>query len=58
MGPDARDLADRFVKMWMDSPAHRANVLHPGYAYTGVGVYGDRDRVYATQLFSADVRRK
>ncbi len=56
MGPDARDVADRFVQMWMDSPAHRANVLQASYRFTGIGVYGDQERVYATQLFSAEVQ--
>ncbi|MDP6943419.1 MAG: CAP domain-containing protein [Myxococcota bacterium] len=57
MGPDARDLAKRFVDIWMDSPGHRANILGEDFRYTGVGVYGEGDRVYATQLFSQRVDR-
>jgi len=57
MGPDARDLAERFVDIWMDSPGHRANVLGEDFRFTGVGVYGLGDRVYATQLFTQRVER-
>ncbi len=57
MGPDARDLAERFVDIWMDSPGHRANILGRDFRFTGVGVYGLDDRVYATQLFTQRVDR-
>lgn len=57
MGPDIGDIAERFVQMWMDSPGHRDNILTEGYRFTGVGVYGERERVYATQLFSEAVTR-
>jgi len=29
--------AQMIVQMWMASPAHRANLLHPGYGMVGVG---------------------
>ena len=57
MGPDASNLAERFVDIWMDSPGHRANILGEDFRFTGVGVYGEGERVYATQLFSQRVVR-
>ena len=32
-----RDRARRVVRMWMDSPPHRANLLRPGFRRVGVG---------------------
>lgn len=55
MGPDASDLARRFVDIWMESPGHRANILGSDFRFTGIGVYGLQDRVYATQLFTQRV---
>ena len=57
MGPDSADLAERFVDLWMDSPGHRDNILGDDFRFSGVGVYGEGDRVYATQLFSQRVDR-
>ncbi|MBM4371047.1 MAG: CAP domain-containing protein [Deltaproteobacteria bacterium] len=45
--------AEDFVQMWMDSPGHRENILRPQFRYTGIGVYGDGERFYATQVFSS-----
>ena len=42
-----------FVKMWMDSPGHRENILRAQFRYTGLGVYGDGEAFYATQVFSS-----
>ena len=57
MGPLSQDVAERFIGMWMDSPGHRDNLLTEEYRFTGVGVYGQGDRIYATQLFSERVDR-
>jgi uncharacterized protein YkwD len=57
MGPDSAQLAERFVDLWMDSPGHRDNILGDDFRFSGVGVYGQGDRVYATQLFSQRVDR-
>ena len=57
MGPLSDDIAERFIQMWMDSPGHRDNLLTEAYRFTGVGVYGEGDRIYATQLFSERVDR-
>ncbi len=54
---NTRDLARTFVRMWMESPGHRKNVLTRSYRYTGVGVtFGSNNRVYATQLFTGHLR--
>jgi hypothetical protein len=43
-------LAARFLAHWMDSPGHRRNILAP-FKLLEVGCYGERERVYCTQLF-------
>lgn len=53
MGSDA---AERLVQLWMDSQGHRENILRPEFRYIGVGVHGDGDVVYATQLFASKVQ--
>jgi len=38
---------------WIDSPGHRANILHDGYDYIGVGIYISEDFYFSwTQMFS------
>lgn len=40
------------VKMWMDSPGHRANILNAGYTHLGVGaVTTSTGRTYGVQVF-------
>lgn len=40
------------VKMWMDSPGHRANILNASFTHLGVGaVTSSAGRVYGTQVF-------
>lgn len=48
-----RDIsADEMVKMWMDSPGHRANLLDRNARWLGVGVATAQDgTVYAVQNF-------
>lgn len=42
----------RIMKMWMESPAHRDNILQSDYAEIGVGIARDaKGRVYYTQVF-------
>lgn len=50
-----KDVAQDLFRMWMESEPHRANILRPEFQYTGIGVYGDKDVVYATQVFSSEV---
>ena len=39
--------ADAVVKLWMNSPGHRANILNPTFKDTGVGIRGK----YYDQMF-------
>ena len=43
------------VKLWLDSPGHRRNMLNPAYTEIGVGVTRTADRygVYWVQVFGA-----
>jgi len=36
-GQGSLGVARQIVGMWLASPAHRANLLHPGYRIVGVG---------------------
>ncbi|MEW5720558.1 MAG: CAP domain-containing protein [Chloroflexota bacterium] len=49
-----RDLASEFVKGWLNSPEHRANIYGANYRRTGVAlaVSGDGRRIVATQTFA------
>ena len=48
------DLANEFLKGWINSPEHRANILNAHYRRTGVALAVSRDghRIVATQAFS------
>jgi len=48
------DLASEFVKGWLNSPEHRANIFNTNYKRTGVAlaVSSDGRRIVATQVFS------
>jgi uncharacterized protein YkwD len=50
----ATDLASEFVKGWLNSPDHRANIYNPNYRRTGVAlaISGDGRRIVATQAFA------
>ena len=50
----ATNLANEFVKDWLNSPEHRANIFHTHYRRTGVALAVTRDgrRIVATQVFS------
>jgi uncharacterized protein YkwD len=42
----------QLVRMWMDSPGHRANILEPAFTHLGVGaVTTSTGRVYGVQVF-------
>lgn len=49
---DTRD-ARAIVRMWMESPGHRRNILHRDFRYLGVGVAGRGSKLWSTQVFSA-----
>ena len=44
-------LAREFMEGWINSPGHRANMLHDQMTLIGVGVYATDDTVFATQKF-------
>jgi uncharacterized protein YkwD len=50
----AADLANEFLKGWINSPEHRDNILNSHYQRTGVAlaVRQDGHRIVATQVFS------
>lgn len=46
------DFSGVAVKGWLDSSAHRKNMLSPEWTATGIGVASDRaGRIYVTQVF-------
>ena len=40
---------DEVMRAWMNSPGHRANILHPDFTHIGIGVAAGRP--YWTQVF-------
>ena len=48
------ELASEFVKNWLNSPGHRADIVNSRYRRTGVGLSVNRDgrRIVAAQVFS------
>jgi uncharacterized protein YkwD len=50
---DRAKLAERAVEGWLNSPEHRANMLSPGFAETGIGIARAADgTAYVTQDFT------
>lgn len=45
--------APRRHQLWMNSPAHRANILNPNFTETGVGIARVPDGNVVVQLFAA-----
>lgn len=53
IGPlDHEALAERYIRLWRDSPGHRANLLRSGVSHIGVGVALRGNRLYVTQMFA------
>jgi len=49
---NAPEPVENAVQSWMESPAHRANILSSDFTHTGLGVASDvRGGLYFTQLF-------
>ena len=44
--------ASAVVKAWLESPAHKANIVNTQYRFMGVGYYEKNGNVYWVQLFS------
>jgi uncharacterized protein YkwD len=46
--------ADGMMRLWMNSPRHRANILDPHFTYIGIGAArGSHGTWYAVQVFLA-----
>jgi len=56
-GVDPKSFAERFLATWMDSPAHRDNMVFANYDRTGVGAAVNGDTVYVALLFSTTTAR-
>jgi hypothetical protein len=52
---EMKNVAADNVKGWMNSPGHRANILHPDYTYLGVGVVVKGKDYLATQNFATPI---
>lgn len=56
------DTAEGMVNSWMNSPAHRKNILNPDYSDTGIGIVkgtyadptGSRETVMVTNMFGRE----
>lgn len=50
----ASEMADQFVKGWLNSPEHRANIFNANYKRTGIALNmrADGHRIVATQAFA------
>ena len=44
--------ASAVVKAWLESPAHKSNIMNTRYASMGVGYYEKNGNIYWVQLFS------
>jgi uncharacterized protein YkwD len=46
------DVATRVVRLWMESPGHRDNILNRSFRESGVGIASSGDgKMYITQVF-------
>ena len=43
--------ANNFMKSWMESEGHKANILNPDFTQMAIGIYEKDGVVYAAQLF-------
>lgn len=50
--PPDPEIAKRMVGEWMNSIAHRGNILRPGFTHTGLGVAELNNVIKATQVFA------
>lgn len=50
------DMAEALFQQWMNSPGHRENILTPDFLVTGLGVFVDGSRCWATQVFADAVK--
>jgi hypothetical protein len=48
------EFAKEFLRLWMNSPGHRSNILTKEWTILGVGVYKKDNQIFAGQLFGED----
>lgn len=48
-----KELAEKAVEQWMNSPGHKQNILNSAYTHSGIGVYHNQEKgIYLfTQVF-------
>jgi uncharacterized protein YkwD len=46
------EMAEALFQQWMNSPGHRDNILTEDFRVTGLGVFQDGSRCWATQVFA------
>jgi uncharacterized protein YkwD len=50
--------AEEMIRLWMDSPIHRSNILNPAYREIGIGLArGEKGEIYYTQVFGRRAAR-
>ncbi|MFO7730832.1 MAG: CAP domain-containing protein [Spirochaetia bacterium] len=52
-----QEIARDFMRGWMNSPGHRANILREGMTHIGIGLHQQGNRIYATQKFITYIAR-
>jgi uncharacterized protein YkwD len=55
-GVDPAAFAQRFLETWLESPAHRDNMVFTEYDRAGVGAAVNNDTVYVSLLFSTTTK--
>lgn len=50
----AQPSAEALVDMWMKSQGHRENLLRAEFKFSGLAIYGQDGKYYATQVFSSN----
>jgi uncharacterized protein YkwD len=53
-GIDTEAMARGFLKIWLDSPGHRNNLMNPTVGRTGIGVAVNGNAIYAAELFATN----
>ena len=53
------DTPESIVKLWMESPEHKANILRDKFTEIGVGIARNaKGEVYYTQVFAAPKKKR
>jgi uncharacterized protein YkwD len=52
---DADAYARGFLKIWLDSPDHKMNLMYSAFDKTGIGIAVTGNMIYAAELFATDL---